>query len=42
MLADYGLSFSQIKSHSDHKSDTVVSGYIAASLPQKRACLKAI
>jgi hypothetical protein len=42
MLADYGLSLPQIKSHSGHKSDTVVSGYIAASLPQKRLCSKAI
>jgi hypothetical protein len=41
-MADRGLTLSEIKSSTKHKSSTVVEGYIAASAPQKRKAAEAV
>jgi hypothetical protein len=41
-MADDGLTVSEIKSLTKHKSSTVVEGYIDSSVPQKRKAAQAV
>lgn len=41
-MADDGLTVSEIKSSTKHKSSTVVEGYIESSVPQKRKAPQAV